>query len=174
MSFCLFTNWPFWPPYLGNFFSLWLTFSRWLEFHTIVDTLLAVAWARLVVICHWTLFVGSFACCCCCWAPPPPPPWAWTRWWGWTGSSFLFAPVPAFVVRTSRVSTVDSTSLTEKRRVIDNDKNREKDKDKDKIQVRITTWLTPIMPGLGELSGEEVREETCKVFSQFPGCSSSS
>ena len=53
------------------------------------------------------------------------------RWWGWTGSSIIFAPVPAFVVRTSRVSTADSTSLTENRRVIDNDKNREKDKDKD-------------------------------------------
>ena len=51
----------------------------------------------------------------------------------------LFAPVPAFVVRTSRVSTVDSTSLTEKRRVIDKDENREKDKDKEKVQVWITT-----------------------------------
>ena len=29
-----------------------------------------------------------------------------------------------------------------------------------KMRMRTRTWLTPIMPGLGELSGEEVREET--------------
>ena len=29
-----------------------------------------------------------------------------------------------------------------------------------KMRMRTRTGLTPIMPGLGELSGEEVREET--------------
>ena len=114
------TNLPFWHLVVGQFvFATSLAFSPIVDWvFSWSDTLLAVAWARLVVICHWTLFVGSVACCCCCWpALPPPPPCRWTRWKSFSRVWFYFLPPgrPAFVVKTSLVSTVDSTSLTEKR-----------------------------------------------------------